>query len=244
MEHYYKVLGLTSSASEEEVISQYQKLKKNYNPNNFPEGAQRKHAEKSLEEVTNAYKAIMSSLHPQYSTSGGSATATAQATQQATSGAYSYSSNTAKATSGEYIEHVDAEVVQDYQHNYAKTTREGREFYDYVRRMIQNGEYDTAIARLNSYANVNEAEWQFLMGSAMYYNGFVSDSYQHFKRAAEMAPNNREYTAMFSRMNNSRKGNVYSSPYKRKDLRDMDDMCDDVCSFIECMMCMRCLRGR
>lgn len=119
---------------------------------------------------------------------------------------------------------------------------EGRQFYLYIRRLIQQGRYDTAINQLTAYNNEDEAQWQFLMGSALYYGGYISRSYEHFALAADMEPDNEEYTSVFSRMTAARNGNFNSSPFN---LGDMDvDMavCGDPCTVCQCLICLNCLK--
>lgn len=112
-------------------------------------------------------------------------------------------------------------------------------FYTYIRRLIQEGSYRQAINELNTYNNEDEAQWQFLMGSALYYGGYVSQSYQYFQRAASMEPSNSEYSAAYHRMNQSRQGNIYGSPYSRQTTYTNAGCCDP-CTVCQCLMCMDC----
>jgi len=114
------------------------------------------------------------------------------------------------------------------------------DFYIYIRRLIQQGKYDTALNQLKRYVNEDDAEWQFLMGSAMYYSGYYSSSFEYFRRAAEKEPSNREYTATYNRMNSSRNGNVYSSPYSQQETYQFGGMCCDPCTVCQCLICMDC----
>lgn len=244
MEKYYKLLGLSPAASEEQVKTRYEKLKKNYDPAKFSDPGQKRHAEKSLREITDAYNRIIDSLHPYSSRQAEQKSYSSYSSTQSKSAAAGAFASAQRSTwQRQHIPHIEAEVVEDSYSGYGtahKTNR--REIYDYVRRVIQNGDYDSAIAQLNSYSDVEDAEWQFLMGSALYYNGYVSESYRYFKRAVELAPANKEYSAVFNRMNNSRRGNVYSSPYNRRDITNTDEMCDDVCTALQCLMCINCMR--
>lgn len=114
------------------------------------------------------------------------------------------------------------------------------EFYLYIRRLIQQGQYDTAINQLSAYNNEDEAEWQFLMGSALYYGGYISQSYEYFRRAADMEPNNKEYSATYNRMNQSRRGNIYDSPYSQDQTYQCGGFCCDPCTVCQCLVCMDC----
>ncbi len=121
------------------------------------------------------------------------------------------------------------------------TSDDGKEFYIYIRRLIQHGEYENALVELKKYPNENDSEWQFLMGSALYYSGFASKSYEHFQRAANMEPNNREYTATYNRMSRNRNGNIYGSPYSQQQTYSGGMVCCDPCTVCQCLMCMDCL---
>lgn len=114
------------------------------------------------------------------------------------------------------------------------------EFYVYIRRLIQQGQYNTAINQLTAYNNEDEAEWQFLMGSALYYGGYISQSYPYFRTAAQMDPYNREYTATYNRMNQNRSGNIYQSPYSQQTTYQYGGFCCDPCTVCQCMICMDC----
>lgn len=114
------------------------------------------------------------------------------------------------------------------------------QFYIYIRRLIQQGQYDSAINQLSAYNNEGEAEWQFLMGSALYYGGYISQSFPYFERAAQMDPSNREYSATFGRMRQNRQGNIYSSPYSGEQTYQMGGVCCDPCTVCQCLICMDC----
>ena len=122
--------------------------------------------------------------------------------------------------------------------NSEKSSRD--EFYTYIRRTIQQGDYSAALNRLEKYRNENDAEWQFLMGSALYFSGMVSSSFPYFQRAAQMDPSNKEYHAAFERMNRSRNGDIFSSPYSQEQTYQSGVICCDPCTVCQCLICMDC----
>lgn len=124
--------------------------------------------------------------------------------------------------------------------NRSNPADEADSFYKYVRSLIQNGQYQEAINQLNTYNNEGEAQWQFLMGSAMYYSGYISQAFPFFQRAVNMEPSNPEYSAAFNRMNQSRQGNIYGSPYSRQTTYSNSSGCCDPCTVCQCLMCMDC----
>lgn len=140
----------------------------------------------------------------------------------------------------EEINHAFDEIMNSLRTGKVSSNSDRDEFYIYIRRLIQTGDYRTAMDKLNSYPNTGEAEWQFLMGSALYYNGYISQSFDHFRLAAEMNPSNREYTATYNRMNRSRNGNIYSSPYSQEQTFQTGVLCCDPCTLCQCLICMDC----
>lgn len=116
----------------------------------------------------------------------------------------------------------------------------GDNFYGNIRQLIQNGDYDTAIQLLNNNPYTNEAQWQFLMGSALYYKGMLNQAYPYFQTAVNMDPGNQEYSAAFNRLNQSRNGNMYGSPYNRDVVYSRGCGCCDPCSLCQCLLCADC----
>lgn len=114
-------------------------------------------------------------------------------------------------------------------------------FYSYVRRLIQQGNCDTAINQLKAYNNEGEAEWQFLMGTALYYGGYISRSYEYFRNAVNLDPTNREYSSVYGRMQQSRTGNMDTSPYDT-DYSGMAAFCRNPCTLCNCLICTSFLR--
>ncbi len=124
-------------------------------------------------------------------------------------------------------------------HTGTETTGSDKEdFYIYIRRLIQHGDTETALGQLKLYPNENEAEWQFLMGSALYYSGYISKSYDHFAAAARMQPYNKEYTATYNRMSQNRTGRFQSSPYTPQQTYSSGMICCDPCTVCQCLICM------
>jgi len=234
MEEYYKALGLTPDASDEKVKEQYEKLLRIYDGSKFAEPSQKRHAEKSRKEVTEAYNKIMSKNKTSSQTSAKSGTYT----QGSRTGTYSYSRSnsaqaTASATAGAY--------AQQTMYGKEESTITRQEFYNKVRRMIQQKSYNSAITRLSANPFFNDAEWNFLMGSAKYFAGYISDSYNYFADAARLDPDKAEYVATFNRMNQSRNGNVYNSPYQNEKKKDIMTFLENNKGIIGRLICLGCL---
>lgn len=138
----------------------------------------------------------------------------------------------------------------------AKTASENSSanVYTDVREMISRGDADGALARLNSMPNSDSiAEWNFLVGSAYYYKGWIADALRYCQVACQLEPNNREYQAALNNLNNNANGNMHSNPfYSNGNANNAQQnmsgcgggSCCDMCTAMMCMnMCCGCGRG-
>lgn len=224
MESNYKKLGLSPNATKEQVEEQYIKLMRIYENQNVAEPSQRAFAEKSKREITRAYNEIISSYNNKTTAGGG------YQSRGNSAGAYATAPEYESATKGEYRQADNTA----YQSAFA----DKKEMYADVRRLIQSGNYKTASSLLENNRYETDAEWNYLMGSALYFSGYVSKSYSYFDNAVRLAPDNREYAAVYNRLNSGRKGKVYNSPYRDKsNSRDLDKACNDSSGIIGLILC-------
>ncbi len=90
--------------------------------------------------------------------------------------------------------------------------------YPAVRQMINTGRVDEALAELSALQNVaDDPEWNFLMGSAYYYKGWLDQARYYFQIAVKLAPGNREYEAALRNLQGSAQGEMNGSPYVNAD---------------------------
>ena len=119
--------------------------------------------------------------------------------------------------------------------------------YRAVRQMIGRGAVDEALAELNaSHGGANDAEWNFLVGSAYYYKGWVADALRYFQTACRLAPGNREYEAALRNLQNSAGGAMPGNPYGGNPggAQVIGCSCCDMCTAMMCMdLCCSCGRG-
>lgn len=119
--------------------------------------------------------------------------------------------------------------------------------YRAVRQMIGRGAVDEALAELNAmHGGANDAEWNFLVGSAYYYKGWVADALRYFQTACRLAPGNREYEAALRNLQNSAGGAMPGSPYGANPggAQAIGCSCCDMCTAMMCMdLCCSCGRG-
>ncbi len=119
--------------------------------------------------------------------------------------------------------------------------------YRAVRQMIGRGAVDEALAELNAiHGGANDAEWNFLVGSAYYYKGWVADAMRYFQTACRLAPGNREYEAALRNLQSSAGGAMPGSPYggSPNGAQVIGCSCCDMCTAMMCMdLCCSCGRG-
>ncbi len=118
--------------------------------------------------------------------------------------------------------------------------------YPAIRQLINSGRVDEAITELSAVPHGStEAEWNFLMGSAYYYKGWLDQAIQYFREAVRIDPGNREYEAALRNLQNARSGNMQGNPYQNQnpDAQAMNCACN-TCTMMCCMdACCSMCRG-
>lgn len=86
--------------------------------------------------------------------------------------------------------------------------------YMAIRELINNGHPDEALAELGALSDAGtDAEWNFLMGSAYYAKGMLSNALRYFEQAVNLEPQNPEYQAALRNLNNTANGQMPGNPY-------------------------------
>ncbi len=109
--------------------------------------------------------------------------------------------------------------------------------YKAIRQLISNGQIDEALAELSAITDGSQdAEWNFLMGSAYYYKGWLDQALSYFQQAVKLQPGNREYEAALRNLSNSREGNMQGNPYgpQAQDAAALNCACN-TCSLMCCL---------
>lgn len=123
-------------------------------------------------------------------------------------------------------------------------TQQGR--YASIRQLINEGRADEALSALASIPNgAADAEWNFLMGSAYYYKGWLDQALLYFQTACRLDPSNMEYQAALRNLNNAADGQMPGNPYTNPDsgATAMDCACN-TCTLMCCMdACCSMCRG-
>lgn len=221
----YEVLGITQSASDEDVKKAYRDLAKKYHPDNYPSSPLKEVAEEKMSEINNAYDTIMNERRSR----GG---ATAQGAYQSHTGSAQQSSwngNTAGNTN----------------------TAGGHSNLKDIRMMIQQNRLVEAEELLDGIpVNQRDGEWYFLKGTIFFNRGWLEDATNHFSTACRLNPNNPEYRAAMNRMMWQKQGNFgggyQSNPNPYHTPQQNMGGCGpcDVCSSLICAdCCCECMGG-
>lgn len=189
----YLVLGVPSSATEEEVSKAYRKLAKVYHPDvnhGSPEAA------KKMSEINAAYSAIKGGTvgQGQYGEGGQGAQG------QGAGGANSYGGSDPFGFG-----------FNPFEEFFGGAYGQGRanSGIDAVKAYLRFGLYDQALEALKGIGD-RDAEWYYCSAMANLGAGDAATALQHAKTAAQMEPDNAEYQRAASQIQNG--GRVYRQP--------------------------------
>lgn len=159
----YQVLGVPSTATDEEVKKAYRDLARKYHPDNYHDNPLADLAQERMKEINEAYEAVQSQRKAQRSggySAGG---------QRYGGQGYGYQSGYQNGYQGGY------------------TSR-----YQRVRMAVSSGDLNLAEELLNAQSD-HDAEWNFLKGAICYRRGWLDEARRYYQTAVTMAPDNPEY---------------------------------------------------
>lgn len=180
----YKVLGVSPSASDEEIKKAYRELAKKYHPDAYANNPLKDLAAEKMKEINEAYDRIVSERQ----------------TSSRTSSSYGNTNHSS---------------------------------FNYIRQMIMNGEYLSAMSELDKNQN-GSAEWYYLKGCIYLKQQHYSQARVHLEKAVMMDPQNPEYRAVYQQLMQSQ------SQYGGFNTQRMGSECDtcDMCSGLLCADCL------
>lgn len=174
----YEVLGITASASDDEVKRAYRELSRKYHPDSYADNPLADLAEEKFKQVQEAYDEIM-----KMRSQGGSYGYSSYSGSTGRSG--SYSSNGSYGSSGTY----------NTGFNGRDNDMELQTVYSY----IVGRQYRSALNALNAISNRN-ARWFYYSAIANAGLGNNILSLDHAKQASMMEPSNPEYSSLVSQL--------------------------------------------
>lgn len=187
MEDPYKVLGISPSASEEEVTRAYRKLAKKYHPDLNPGD---KAAEQKMREVNAAYEQIKTHKTGGASYERPDGSYGPQQHSQ-TGGGYSYRGN--DPFGGFDFNDIFGNIFgQAWEQQSAGRQEGGSPVLRQARLYIQVRQYQDALHALQQVAEHN-AEWYYLSALASAGIGNRVTALNHAKEAVRLEPGNAEY---------------------------------------------------
>ena len=209
MKDPYQVLGVSPSATDEEIKDAYRALVKKYHPDKFADSDLAELANEKMKEINSAYDEIEKIRH-----GGGS-----QSRSQQGSRGYG-------AYGGAYG-------------GYNPGGSSKSEFYTRIRQLINTGNIFEAEQMLLSTPVANrEGEWNYLYACVMAKKGYYADAQRYFDMACSYDPQNAEYSRArdFFRARSQQNG-AYRTYQTSNGCCDMDCctslICADCCC--ECM---------
>lgn len=126
-------------------------------------------------------------------------------------------------------------IEEPYQYNHRSQSE-----YNDIRATIQSGRIDDAQTLLDGIPpNIRNAEWYYLKGTVQHRRGWLEEAVKNFQTACDMDPNNSEYRAALSNLNNSRNGGYRTE-------RTGNGGCSgcDICTGLLCTdCCCECFGG-
>ena len=171
----YEVLGVSPTASDEDVRAAYLKLVKKYHPDRYQDSVLKKQAEDKMKQINAAYDTIKEAKK-----NGDSAY------DNSSYGGSSYGGSSYGGSS------YGSNYKGEYAAEFAK-----------VRSFLSSSAPEAAAAVLDAIP-LHNAEWYFLYGMCYYRSGQFAKAYEFVSRAASMDPNNFEYRSALSSMRGRR----------------------------------------
>lgn len=162
----YQVLGVSETATDDEIKRAYRDLARKYHPDNYHDNPLADLAQEKMKDINAAYEQITRMR------SGGSRTGS--------TGSYGGYNGYGNAYGGYQ------------QRGYQAYGQSGSSVLQQVRMAINSGNLSRAEALLAAYSDHN-AEWNYLRGMVCYRRGWMDEARRYYETACQMDPSNAEY---------------------------------------------------
>lgn len=172
----YEVLGVERTASIDQIKSAYRSLAKKYHPDNYADSPLQEVANEKMQEINEAYDAIINGKTTGYQQSAGNA----------------YSSSGYSDYSRQYGSGYSQSSGNDYSYI--------RNLID------RNRLDDAEILLENIGIGSRDAQWYYLKGRINYNRGWIDQAYDYFSTAYRMDPGNVEYRNIYENLSSQRSG--------------------------------------
>ena len=193
MEDPYKVLGVSASASEEEITQAYRKLAKKYHPDINPGN---KNAEKKMQEINAAYEHIKSNKHGGVKYEQTDGTYGPQQRQQQSQGGY-YGWGSPFGDNWEDIFGNNGPFGGFYGGRWEQQNS-GYSQLQLAATYIMNRQYQQALQILAGIHERN-AVWYYYSALANAGTGNRITALNHAREAVRLEPNNTDYQSLLNR---------------------------------------------
>ena len=169
----YQVLGVSPSATDEQIKNAYRELARKYHPDNYANNPLADLAQEKMKEINEAYDQIQRQRKQQQSSHSG---------QGYSQGGYSQSGYSQSGYSRVYA------------------GQGGSQFAD-IRQLLNANRVSDAEELLEGIPQSRrDAEWYFLRGRVFYVRGWLDQAYNYYVRANQMSPGNAEYQTALNQL--------------------------------------------